>query len=285
MAEEYLSIKFRDGSINKAAIFRGREYAGTTFVCLPAMGVRAKYYHVLALRLQQAGYNVLVPDWRGLGNSDVRASRKSDFGYKDLIDDLSEWIFLLNKEFSGIKKILIGHSLGGQIGSLYCARFPDQCAALILIASSLVHYRGWAGFNAAKIKFAGYVFPVLAQVAGYFPGRLIGFGGREAKSVITDWSYNALTGSYSTIDPHFNYELALKKLKIPVLAFNIENDFFASKEATKRLYQKFNKEAAITHSVVTSEEAGIKELDHFNWVKEPEYFVAKIRQWLYAIEV
>ena len=275
----FLPIQFRDGSHNKATVFSCGKEDALTIICLPAMGVRAKYYELLAINLNKAGYNVITLGWRGMGHSDVRASRKHDFGYQELIDDLKEWVALIEQKFPNNQKILLGHSLGGQIGSLFISRFPGHFSGLILIASSLVFYKGWQGTDALKVKFVGMAFYPLSKLLGFFPGKTIGFGGREARSVMRDWGNNALTGNYDTIDRGFNYDEALNKVEIPVLSISIENDFLANKQAVRNLYQKFSPQAKIAHLHITEKEASIPQLNHFNWAKDPDYFVGLIKTW------
>ncbi|MDQ3394406.1 MAG: hypothetical protein M3512_09890, partial [Bacteroidota bacterium] len=133
-----------------------------------------------------------------------------------------------------------------------------------------------------KVKLGGILFYPISKLVGYFPGKFIGFGGREARSVMKDGCSNALTGSYEKTDADFNYELALNTVNIPVLAMSIENDFLARKQSLKNLYSKFSKEAEIVHFHITENISGINSLDHFSWVKKSEYIVNIISGWLYG---
>jgi predicted alpha/beta hydrolase len=58
---------------------------------------------------------------------------------------------------------------------------------------------------------AGMFFYPLSRLLGYFPGRVIGFGGREARTVMKDWTHNLKTGSYKLTTSIFDYDSALKE--------------------------------------------------------------------------
>ncbi len=275
------TIIYTDKTKNKAFVFAANNQADTTIVCLPAMGVRVSYYEEFNTVWQEKGFNVVCIDWRGNGQSSVRPSRKNDWGYEQLIQDLKEFLNKVNDWFPNTKKILVGHSLGGQLGSLLNARFSDSFDRMILIACCLVHYSGWKEVGGtSKIKLVGNLFYPISRLIGHFPGPTIGFGGKESQTVMKDWCHNALTGKYELTGSDFDYEAALKKMNTPLLAINIEGDDFAPVLATRKLYEKFNSSTSINHLTISKDETGIKNLNHFNWAKHPEYFVEVMRGWL-----
>lgn len=276
---EIREIQYNDNAENRITVFSSKTSDAATLICLPAMGMRAKYYELFANSLCEKGFNVITADWRGLGHSSIRASRNTDFGYKEFIQDLGQLIEFSNNWFPNTKKIIVGHSLGGQIGSLFAARFPDLINGLILITSCSVYYKGWSKWTALKLRFAGTIFHPISIIIGYFPGNKIGFAGKEARTVIRDWSYNARNGNYKLTDSDFDYEKALKRLNKPVMSISIENDYLASRKAVENLYNKFSPESDISHLHLTSEETGISPLNHFAWAKKPEYFSGITEKW------
>ena len=80
-------------------------------IVIPAMGVKAKYYESFCSKLNAKGFNVIIVDWRGIGDSSIRASRTSDFGYRNLIQDLKEIVEFGQQRFPNSKITLISHSL------------------------------------------------------------------------------------------------------------------------------------------------------------------------------
>ena len=276
---ETREIKYDDATCNRAMVFSADQKTDITFVCLPAMGVRASYYESFATRLCSAGFNVVTADWRGHGHSSVRASRTTDFGYEQIISDVKKLIDYTTDWFPTTQKVVIGHSLGGQIGSLFAARYQDSLSGLILITACSVYYKGWDVSTSYKLRFAGNVFHPISKMIGYFPGIKIGFGGRESRTVIRDWSHNALSGNYVLTNSKYNYEEALQKLAKPVLSISVENDRLASKLAVENLYRKFGHQSAVSHQHLGSSETKLSPLTHFSWAKKPDYFVKMIEKW------
>ena len=277
---EIKEISYSDGSTNKISVFPAQQGISTTLICLPAMGIRAKYYEMFANNLCDNGFNVITADWRGLGNSSKRASYKTDFGYEEFVSDIKHLVELSDNWFPNSNKIIVGHSLGGQIGSLFSAKFPNLITGLILITSCSVYYKGWTKLTALKLQYAQWTFVPISKVFGYFPGDKLGFGGKEARTVMKDWSYNARHGKYKLTHSDYDYEKALKLFDKPVMSISVKNDVLASRKAVENLYNKFNPKSDISHVHLSSEETGISPLNHFTWAKNPDYFVGQIKNWI-----
>ncbi|MEL6252753.1 MAG: alpha/beta fold hydrolase, partial [Bacteroidota bacterium] len=247
----------------------------------PAMGVRASYYEVLAKQFADQGFNACTIDYRGTGASSLRASRKVNFGYEDLIRDLKEVVAKLREEFPSNKMVLLGHSLGGQIGGVALSRYPGMLDGLVLIASCMVYWKGWEDAGSGRVKLVVNLFPIIAKLVGYFPGKQVGFGGREARTVMRDWGINGTKGIYQPTGSTFDYEEALKKFSTPVLAMSLEGDSFAPQNAVGRLVSKLGPDSQNKkYRHISAQEAGMEKLTHFNWAKEPGFFVKTVGEWV-----
>jgi len=278
---ELIEITYRDKTTNKVSVFNASNSNNIICICLPAMGVRASYYKIFADELALSGNTVITADWRGQGFSSQTASFKTDFGYEHYVTDLDDLVQFCQQKFSNKKIVLVGHSLGGQMESLYVSRFPQNCNAIVLIAASSVYHRGWEGKLARKIKIAGTFFYPLSQLLGYFPGRIIGFGGREARTVMKDWTHNLKTGNYKLTNSTFDYDQALKKAKPNILCISFDNDHLvAPKQAVINLLNKFNDTANKEHLHFTADEIGIPNLNHFSWAKQPIPIARLINEWI-----
>lgn len=269
-------IELEGGITNEISVYRTVENVNTVVLVLPALGVRASYYKPLCIALAQKGLHATTVDWRGNGTSSVRPSYEVNFGYKELLEDTVAVIFQLDKIFPQSKKVIIGHSLGGQIGSLFISRHPLLVEQLFLVAACNVYYEGFIG-QEKKIKRAAKWIPIISTFFGHFPGKWVGFGGREARGVMSDWSDNALTGLYEPAREDFNYEKAMSLCTNPVTAISLEGDDMAPKEAVANLIGKFKSGKNNTHIEASPEDFGVEELGHFNWVKNPEYIVDMVR--------
>ena len=283
---EQLTVSLQDKATVELSIVTTVKNASDTpvFLILPAMGVRAKFYQPLAKAFVENGINCVISDLRGLGTSSIRPSSKVDFGYQEMIADLETVVAIVKEKFANRPIFILGHSLGGQVASLYLSKHSNTVNGLILVAASSVYYKGWAGFQKWKTLMGVRLFSGLSQLLGYFPGDKVGFGGKGAKTVLLDWSHLGLTGVFKLSGDTFDYEAALKRTTIPLFAAAIEGDTLAPKAAMRNLYQKFHPENPTTTYELTKEMVG-KPLNHFNWVKNNVPLVARIKEWMATIPV
>ena len=278
---EHIEISFRDNATNKISVFETENPASAICICLPAMGVRASFYKLFASELSLSGYTVVTADWRGQGYSSQTASFKTDFGYENYVTDLDDIVQFCQQKFPGKRIVLVGHSLGGQMESLYISRFPQNGNQLVLIAANSVYYKGYDKKQLRRVKMAGRFFYPVSRFLGYFPGRMIGFGGREARTTMKDWTHNLKTGSYKLTNSDFDYDQALKEAKPNILCISFENDtFIAPKQAVINLLNKFSNKAKIEHLHFTADQIGIPNLNHFSWAKQPAPIVGIVNEWI-----
>jgi predicted alpha/beta hydrolase len=268
-----------DGSATKVKLFMA-ENPKAQLVLFPAMGVFAKYYIPLAEELANNGYSVALADLRGDDTSSVRPKRGVDFSYTDAIhQDLNSVVEFIHTSFPSDPLYLFGHSLGGQLSCLYAAKHPEKVDGLILSATCSVYYRGWNGFAGYRILAGTQFANLVAKTMGYFPGKKIGFGGIEAKSMIRDWSRQSRTGVYKLKNDAFDYESVLRELKKPILSISYEGDSLAPKGAVDHMLGKMSA-ANSEHLHLSKSDPRNDGYNHFNWAKKPKKLVSVIHDWL-----
>ncbi|MHB1272514.1 MAG: alpha/beta fold hydrolase [Rhodanobacter sp.] len=147
---------------------------------LPALGVPARHYLPLAEALAAHGFAVALHEWRGIGSSNRRAGRDCNWAYREvLLDDLPAALATVRQRWPQARCWIGGHSLGGQLGSLYASLHPQEHAGLVLVASGAPYWRRFR--HGRLIKAAYAIAPLLASVVGHMPGRRIGFGGTDRR--------------------------------------------------------------------------------------------------------
>lgn len=244
---------------------------------IPAMGISARNYLPLAEALAAQGVAVAVHEWRGIGSSNRRAGRACDWGYRELLqDDLPAGLTALRARWPQATCWLGGHSLGGQLGSLYASLHPAEFAGLLLVASGAPY---WRRFRHGWLIGAAYVLaPLLARLLGYLPGRRIGFGGNEARGVIADWSRTGRTGRYAAVGVAQDVERQLASLQLPLLALRLRDDWLAPQASLDWLLGKLGPGERSIDVITPQELAG--PADHFGWMKTPAPIAARIARWL-----
>ncbi|MCP4123727.1 MAG: alpha/beta fold hydrolase [Bacteroidetes bacterium] len=281
MEARAISITNPDLTTTSVQVFGNPQEGNRPVIMIfPAMGVKAKVYTPFAEALAEAGYIAVTADLRGKGHSSVRPSKKDDYGYKEMIEqDIHSAVSRIGMEFPDRKLYLLGHSLGGQLACLYSSRGLSPVDGLILIACCSVFYEGWDGLARFRILMGTQFIGMLATAVGYFPGRRVGFGGTNSKSMMQDWSRQSRTGRYELNNDDFNYEIGLSRLAIPVLTISFEGDHFAPQKAVEILCDKFSDEASIRQIHLERKDARNESYNHFNWPKKPTNIVQLINDW------
>ena len=247
---------------------------------VPAMGVPARHYLPLAEALATRGVAMVVHEWRGIGSSNRRASRRCDWGYRDLLqNDFPTGMAAMRERWPQAICRLGGHSLGGQLSSLYASLHPAEFAGLILVASGAPY---WRRFRHGWLIGAAYVLaPLLAGLLGYLPGRRIGFGGNEARGVIADWARTGRTGRYAAAGMAQDFERQLAALQLPRLALRLRDDWLGPQSSLDWLLGKMA-DAGRVVDVITPQDMDGRPADHFGWMKTPEPIAARIARWMAA---
>ena len=281
-----VAIKSRDGVSSRITVFRNANPQAPVAVIMPAMGVKASFYIPLAGALVTQGLNVVTADLRGHGESGIRAGRRTDFGYREMVRYDWPCIMLQIKNlFPDSFKIILGHSLGGQISILYMAANPGEIDRLILVAAPSLYFRDWpfsnsfSPFNSLFLLFSTHVFLLVARGLGHFPGRRIGVGGNEAMRLIGDWAKIVRTGRYDMINPSVDYDALTRLLRLPVLGISFSDDGFAPRRAVDRLCAKMPC-TDLTRWHIAPHDLGCAQLGHFWWVKQSEQLAKRISTWL-----
>lgn len=285
-------VRAADGTELEVRMFlqdEPRRGSAPVVLCAPAMGVAATYYDPFALELHERGLNVVTYDLRGHGSSSVRAERGVRFGYYDMITlDWAAAVRATRAIFPDNPLFLLGHSLGGQLSSLYVSLHGEEVRGLVLIAACSVYYRGYGLVGGAKVLLGTQFAAVVAKLLGYFPGRRLRFAGDEAADVMFDWARQARTGRYDLARSVHDFERLLAAVQHPILAISVEGDSLAPPGAVDHLCQKMPLASVErwhytrAEATGTAGAAGVR-LDHFRWVRHSGPVADRVATWIETI--
>lgn len=273
-------IYTHDGATIECDVF-GENNRGAVILIAPAMGVRASFYRVLAEGLVAQDCTVMPFDLRGIGGHSERREQGANWHYQEMIvADFAAAVTHARRRFEGRPLLLLGHSLGGQLGCLFAARNPAALDGVILAASCMVDWRGWGTVGGLKrlLQYAG--IGLTTRLFGYFPGEKIGFAGNEPRGQMKDWVRSALTGRYQFDGADIEYEKALAEVSIPILALTFHSDTFAPAAACDRLLLKMPR-ASAKHLDLSDADVGLKQAGHFQWARQPAKVIPHISDWLH----
>lgn len=263
-----------DGAVADVHLVLPAGTARDVLLWLPALGVAARNYLPFAQALAAHGIGVALHEWRGIGSSDRRAGRASDWGYRELLTlDIPATLALTHSAFAGARLWLGGHSLGGQLASLFAALHPGQHAGLALVASGAPYWRRFPWYRLIGVVVA--IAPSIAALRGHFPGRAVGFGGNEARGVMTDWARSGRSGDYAVAGLDEDFERSLAALRLPLVALRLRDDWLAPESSLEWLLGKMP-QAQRQGAIITSADLGGAPADHFAWMKVPQAIAGRI---------
>ncbi|MGW6571740.1 alpha/beta hydrolase family protein [Streptomyces sp. NPDC054945] len=271
------TVRAEDGATVRVRFHRRPEDpSAPVLVCMPAMGTRAVSYTPLAESLVEAGFQVVLGELRGQGTSSVQVRRGVRYGYHEMVAyDYPALFRAVAAAFPGAPRHLLGHSLGGQLGTLYLSQEPHMAAGAILVGVPSCHWRGWP-FPQSLGMLAGFQFAAaFAAVYGYFPGRRLKVLGNDSAQVLRDMAAQVRTGRYDVPSSPVDFEPWLARMDLPVLAVAIEGDPMAPAGGVRGLCDK------LTSARVTYEELALGEGApggrHYGWIRDNAALVERVR--------
>lgn len=238
-----------------------------TVILLPALGVPLSKYQKLIEILCENKINIICADYPGCGRNTPSVSKNFDYGYLDLLHDFIPALHQIAIEKNMPSLTIFGHSLGGHLATLYA---QQKTIKVIGIATGNIGLKYWNALGKINILKVATIIKLMILKDGYFAGYKIGFGYKEAKTLMRDWSKTIFTGNYSHI------------LKIDSISSNqalfisLEKDDFAPLSSTLGLSQYFKNPQILALDLSTQ----IKGNQHSAWIKKPNEVVEKITHWL-----
>ncbi len=250
------------------------ERAHARLLWLPALGVSARHYRPFAEALAARGVAIFLHEWRGHGSSNLRTNRGSNWGYRELLDDIRASEAAATAQAPAATRIIGGHSLGGQLACCRLGMAPEAADAVWLISSGTPYWRNFAPSKRWWLPLAYRFLPWLAQRVGYLPGRRIGFGGNEAAGVMADWGRSGLSGRYAPSGINIDLETGMTRFSGPVRGLALADDWLGPVASLRHLTDKL-KSARVDLDTLDSTQLGAR-ADHYAWMQQPAAVVAQL---------
>ena len=135
------------------------------------MGVKQSFYKNFSEFAETNGISVITFDYSGIGNSlngNIKSYRDSLYSWGN--KDLETVIKYSVEKFPHHKKVIIGHSVGGQLIGL--APSSIHLDKIILISAQSGFWGFWKGIDKVKMFLNWYLlFPTLTYFIGYMPSK------------------------------------------------------------------------------------------------------------------
>ena len=252
-----------------------------TMLCVHGGAAHAHWFDFVASGFT-ADYHVMAVDLRGHGDSDWDRSEKPDYSYPRYAADLHELTEKLNlRDF-----VLVAHSMGGVVSTVYLGTYPGRCKAFILIDSTIampqdrindMNARGQReGRSYANLEefLAGYkVRPAGSTAAPEIVRHLALSSGRPFTETDGRWRYKFDRNVYGMRERMDSFPY-WSKIKIPALLMKGGR----SQRITDEIIAGVK--ARAPHVLVDS----VPEADHHVTLDNPDGFIAATRKFLSALK-
>ncbi|MGH1342382.1 MAG: alpha/beta fold hydrolase [Nannocystales bacterium] len=240
-------------------------------VVAPALGVRASYYRKLCGALNGLGFATAAVDLPGQGESPVRANRRTDWGYDSIIEHYGAALRALHASMPECPMFVVGHSIGGQVALMTAGMEIPGLRGVVVVASGCPYWRTWDGAEAYRIRAATWTCGAMARSLGVFPGDKVGFGGREAKTLIVQWAHAAQTGRYA--HGEFDGDALLAKPGPPTLGIRVEGDTWAPERSVRLTLDRLRAREVSFERWSSAPHGG----NHNRWPSEPGHVASRVR--------
>jgi predicted alpha/beta hydrolase len=260
--QKNIQVKAKDG-FNISAIIRHPTAAPKGVIQVNCgTGIPQKVYANLASFLTENGYITVTYDYRGIGLSKPKSLNGFVATIKDwgVIDMTSVFDWILN-EYPSEQKIVIGHSMGGQlVGLMENNQKIDQ---LFLIASSTGYWKDMSSPYKWLMPPLWFLFiPITIAIYGFANAKKIRQGEGLPKGVALQWRKWCISPNYFETDfATSKTPLFFDKIRIPLKSIQITDDPIANNITANKLLCYY-KNAKINIDKVSPKELNVDKIGH-----------------------
>lgn len=233
-----------------------------------AMAVPSAFYRPLVSAFEARGWEARALPTRGFERDRPAASREHDWSYRDEIMAIADAVAEARQDDPTRPVILLGHSLGSQLGAGHELHHPPS-DGFVTVGASVPHFRSYP-FGGLPVLFMGVAVPVVTRLRGFLPKPF--FGGPGARTLMREWARFVRTGRPPFAVPGL--------IATPSLVVQLQGDAYAVSRSNKMFIETFLDPAVVTRWVYTKDavpEGGTT--DHVAWARTPGPVVDKIIEW------
>lgn len=259
-------IEIVSNSETLSATLFDSETNDTVLIIASATGVKQEYYHKFSQFLSENGVTVITFDYNGIGRSLTKPIKDLQHNAADWgINDLESVCQYVIKHYPNARKVILGHSIGGQLIGL--AKSSAEFDKLILVAAQSGYWKFWVGFERIKMWFNWHVlFPSLIYTFGYLNSKKISGMENLPKNVAKQWRTWGKHRDYIQSDK----SIILKyydKITTDISAFSIADDAFAPQKAVEWMTSQYLN-ANTKSTQLNPADFGFEEIGHFGMFKD-----------------
>lgn len=261
-----IKIEAKDGYMLSATLLEPSEKPIGFIQINSGTGIPKGFYRHFANYLTKRGYVTVTFDYRGIGKSKpttLKGFKATNLQWGELdMSAILDWGIM---NYPDLKKIVIGHSMGGQlIGTMDNA---DKIDKTFIIASGTGFWREMPKGNLKLIMpFLWYIYiPLTTFIFGYGAAKKIKQGENLPKGVALQWRSWCINKNYWKSE--INGSIAINsfdKLKGELKSISFTDDNIISEIANKKLLGYY-KNVTIENKRISPIEMGLNKIGHFGF--------------------
>lgn len=245
-APQATAIVAPDGYVLRGQVWRHRDAGGArrpVVIVNAATSVRCGYYARFAAFLHRHGHDVVIYDYRGIGESRPASLRGFLGGWLDWGRlDVEAALRYAMHDFPGQPIQVVAHSVGGLLIGL--APSSHRIERIFTMGAQYAYWRDYAEGKrlGMLVKWHG-IMPLLTALCGYFPGKRLGWLEDTPREVVQDWiaPHARFEGAYRTgartllSESRAALAEGFAAVHAPTLAVGVTDDEFGTVAAIQRL--------------------------------------------------
>lgn len=235
----------------------------------PGTGIPAGFYSRFANHFAERGFVVVSYDYRGIGKS--KPGKLKGFNATNLDWGTLDATAVLNwalQHYPHLRKIVIGHSMGGQlIGTMKNASRIDET---VIIASGTGYWRDMPPSKMKKLMpfLFKFYLPLSTFFLGYGNAKKIRQGENLPAGVATQWRKWCLQHNYWADDLKDNKRSDnFSDVRGKLTSVLIADDHHVSQKSNVKLLQHYSN-ASVERKTIAPKDVGRERLGHFGFFRK-----------------